>query len=437
LGAVAIPPSAATSHEGMVAWLGNLSTKVGEMGAKYTGNTMAEDFVRYQAGYAMMRLGYQAGIRDAGELASYMSTFTNRVHGNYLASQRPTIFQGPVGQALGLFQTYQFNMIQQMTRYLQQGDKGAIVAATALQNTLFGMQSNPLFYKLNQYIGESNREHKDIISTTEGLVGIPNAGKLAGFWDMDPARWLLYGLGANALQVNMYTRGDLTPRYASIVPSEVKDFPLISIPMKAIGSFLDSMSMINKGAPVVPSILHGVAHSGFNRPLAGLAGLAAGGRTTSQGTLLNAYNDIDGFLVAATLAGGRPLNEAILLDQYNRQQAYHASDMQKIQEVAEAVKLTATGQKGVLNPDQTVDFLRKYAEAGGQLSRSTRFLMDQAHNSQQTVVDKMRNNYRTVAGKRMRELMPGGGGQEDYGYGAVQSVQPISPAGPEAEAPVE
>ena len=48
----------------------------------------------------------------------------------------------------------------------------------------------------------------------------------------------------------------------------------------------------------------------FRRP----ASLAAGGRTTSQATMLSAYNDIDGFLVAATLAGGKPLNEAVLLD---------------------------------------------------------------------------------------------------------------------------
>lgn len=406
------------SEKGVMAYVSNLSKRVGELGAKYTGNDLAEDFVRFQAAHAMWRVATEAGITDAAELSGYINTYVNRVHGNYLASQRPTIFQGPVGQAIGLFQTYQFNLMQQMTRYLQQGDRGAAISALALQNTIFGMQSNPLFYQLNQYIGESNRAHQDIFSTVEGIGGVAGAPKIAGIWDTNPARWLMYGLGANALQVNLYSRGDLTPRYASVVPTSLVDIPAVSVPLKAITSFLDSMSAINNGAPPVQSILHGLAHSGFNRPLAGLAGLAAGGRTTSQGTLLNAYNDIDGFLVAATLAGGRPLNEAVLLDQYNRQQAYHASDMQKIGEIAEAVKLTATGQKGILNPEQTTDFLSRYAESGGQQSRATRFLMDQAHNSQQTVVDKMKNNYHTVAGKRMRETMAGGGS----GFGEVQNL---------------
>jgi hypothetical protein len=365
----------------------------------------------------MWRIATEAGITNPAELSSYINTYVNRVHGNYLASQRPTIFSGPIGQAIGLFQTYQFNMIQQMTRYLQHGDRGAVVAATAMQNTIFGMQSNPLFYQLNQYIGESNRKHHDITSVVDQAPG---------------GRWLLYGLGANALQVNLYSRGDLTPRYASILPTQLSDTPLISIPTKAIGSFLDSMSMINKGAPVVQSILHGVAHNGFNRPLSGLAGLALGGRTTSQGTLLSAYNDIDGFLVAATLAGGRPLNEAVLLDQYNRQQAYKASDMKKIQEVAEAVKLTAAGQKGILNPEQTGAFLSKYAEAGGKLTNANQFLIEQSKNSTQSVVNTMKNNYNSVYGQRMRDMMM----TEHYGRGVENIAPGTAPTGVEEQAAV-
>ena len=412
--AVPMSADAFKSKEGIMAYVSNLTKRVGELGTKYTGNDLAEDFVRFQAAHAMWRVAIEAGITNPAELASYINTYVNRVHGNYLASQRPSVFQGPIGQAIGLFQTYQFNMIQQMTRYIQQGDKGAVVAATALQNTIFGMQSNPLFYQLNQYIGESNRKHHDIISTVDQLPG---------------GRWLLYGLGANTLQMNLYSRGDLTPRYASILPTRLEDTPLISIPTKAIGSFLDSMSMINKGAPVVQSILNGIAHSGFNRPLSGLASLAAGGRTTSQATMLSAYNDIDGFLVAATLAGGKPLNEAVLLDNYNRQQAYKASDQKKIQEVAEAVRLTVAGQRGILNPEQTTNFLSRYAEAGGSLKNANEFLMNATNSSTQTVIDKMKNNYNSPSGARMRDMMHGGGspGSGQYPPGIENlNIQPTA-----------
>ena len=51
----------------------------------------------------------------------YINTFVNRVEGNYIAAQRPGIFQGPVGQAIGLFQTYQFNLMQQLFRHIGEG----------------------------------------------------------------------------------------------------------------------------------------------------------------------------------------------------------------------------------------------------------------------------------------------------------------------------
>lgn len=402
--AVPMTADAIKSQKGIADYVSTLSKRVGELGAKYTGNNLAEDFVRFQAAHAMWRVASEAGITNGAELASYINTYVNRVHGNYLASQRPSLFQGPIGQAIGLFQTYQFNMIQQMTRYLQQGDRSAVVAATALQNTIFGMQGNPLFYQLNSYIGNSNRQNQDIVSTVGATVGSSQLG-----WQ-DPARWVLYGLGANALQVNLYSRGDLTPRYATVVPDRIQDIPAISIPTKAIGSFLDSMNMIAKGAGVAPSILHGLAHSGFNRPMSGLAALAEGGRTTSQGTLLNAYNDIDGWLIAATLAGGKQLNEAVLVDQYYRMQSYHSADSRRIQEVSEAVKLTIAGQRGILNPDQTQAFLDKYVQAGGNLSRANQWLISQTKNSTQSVVNRMKENYHSPFGKRMRDMMEGGEG---------------------------
>lgn len=404
------------SKDGILAYTSNLAKRVGELGAKYTGNNLAEDFVRFQAAHAMFRVAKEAGIVEPAELASYINTYVNRVHGNYLASQRPSLFQGPIGQAIGLFQTYQFNMIQQMTRYLQQGDRSAVVAAAALQNTIFGLQGNPMFYQLNSYIGNSNRENQDIVSTVGSTIGSPSLGKA------DPARWLMYGLGANALQVNLYNRGDLTPRYATVVPDRLQDIPAISIPTKAIGSFLDSMNMVAKGSGVAPAILNGIAHSGFNRPMAGLAALAEGGRTTSQGTLLNAYNDIDGWLVAATLAGGRQLNEAVLVDQYNRMQAYHSADSKRISEVSEAVKLTQSGQKGILNPEQTQDFLGKYVEAGGSLSRANAWLMEQTKNSTMSVVNRMKSNYHSPFGKRMRDMMEGGEGLENLATGTTPEL---------------
>lgn len=64
-----------------------------------------------------------AGIMAREESHSYINTFVNRVDGITVASQRPMMFQGPLGQAIGLFQSYQFNMMQNLFRYAAEGSK--------------------------------------------------------------------------------------------------------------------------------------------------------------------------------------------------------------------------------------------------------------------------------------------------------------------------
>src|SRR6185369_14324159 len=116
--------------------------------------------------------------------------------------------------------------------------------------------------------------------------------------------WLLYGLGSNALKTNLYNRGDLTPRYVTVVPTTIQDVPAVSIPAKVIGNLLNIIQTIGKGGSVKQSILEGIAKNGASRPLAGLAQLAQGYRTTAEGNVLVAYNDIDTMLIAAKIAGG-------------------------------------------------------------------------------------------------------------------------------------
>jgi len=55
-----------------------------------------------------------AGKMTIKEQNAYISTFVNRVQGNYVTSQRPIIFQGTTGAAISLFQTYAFNVLQQL-----------------------------------------------------------------------------------------------------------------------------------------------------------------------------------------------------------------------------------------------------------------------------------------------------------------------------------
>lgn len=379
----AIPLGAVSSSKEALAYGNNLVGQVAEFGTKWTGNNLAEEFVRYQAAYAGLKFAQAQGITSRGELAAYVNLFVNRVHGNYLASQRPTLFSGPVGQAISLFQTYQFNMLQQMTRHLQEGNYKSVAVAAGLQNTIFGLQGNPLFWQLNEYIGNSNGKHRDLVTSVADLTGT------GGEWN-DPAKWILYGLGANALQVNLYNRGDLTPRFTTIVPTAPQDIPAVSIASKAIGSFVNSIKAVGNGAPLGESILHGIAHAGFNRPLAGLASLAAGGKTTAQGTLLAAYNDFDSMTVAAKLAGGEPLNNAIAIDSYYRLQGYKSVNAKRMADLAEAVKLT--NSTGDVDPEKTQEFMGKYVAKGGNIENFNKFMIGALRNSDQSIVNRVKQN---------------------------------------------
>jgi len=113
-----------------------LGDKAVEIGAKFSGNLWSEEFTRFVSANVMHRLTdpiVAAGKMSKAEQDAYMSIFVNRVQGNYLASQRPIAFQGVLGAAVSLFQTYQFNLLQQLFRHVENQDKRAVF-------TLMGMQ---------------------------------------------------------------------------------------------------------------------------------------------------------------------------------------------------------------------------------------------------------------------------------------------------------
>jgi len=398
---IAIPMSALATKDGALAWSANLAKNVGDWGAKVTGNDLAENYVRYLAGYSAFKMAQAQGITHAGELAAYVNLGINRVHGNHLATQRPTIFSGPVGQAIGLFQTYQFNMIQQMTKHLQEGNLKSATIALAMQNTIFGLQSSPLFWQLNKYIGNANADHGDIVTGIGNLVGTGTPDVETAFGhkiSTDPAKWLLYGLGANILGINLYNRGDLTPRNITVLPTSLPEVPSVSVLTKTIGSFLDSAKNIANGAPVADSILQGVAHAGFNRPLAGLATLASGKKTSSNGSLLAAYNDMDAFTVAAKLAGGEPMNNAVAIDAFYRQQQYKTDAAKRMQDLGEAVKLTSQNQ--LLDPSKTQEFMTEYAKIGGDMKNFNRSMIGWTKDANQNLIKQAKNQMSSPLAQR-------------------------------------
>jgi hypothetical protein len=344
---------------------------------KATGNPLAEEFNRFISANVMDQLtgiAVRNGIMEPAEALAYINTFVNRVEGNLIASQRPLIFQGPIGQAIGLFQSYQFNLIQQTLRYVAEGSAKDIAMLAGLQSTLYGIQSLPAFQFMNVHIlGQlsGNQEHKDTYDAVYGALG-----RTAG-------DFVLYGLPSNMWfgGVNIYSRGDVNPRQITVLPTTLQEIPIVQGWGKLLGSIWETSKKIAGGGAVTESILQGLEHNGISRPLAGFAqvlqGFGEGGQvysTSSKGSILYS-NDLLSFMSLTRLAGGRPLDEAVVNDAMFRVKAYEAARRKDMLSLAERVKGTLISGNEPTE-DQIAAFAERYAYLGGKQSGFNRWMMD-------------------------------------------------------------
>jgi hypothetical protein len=387
--------------------------KAAELGAQLSGSNWAEQFVRWNAARSAEKIFGAAGYTGQA-LEDNISTFVSRVHGNYIASQRPVAFQGPIGQAIGLFQTYQFNLLQQVFRYVENGEAKSLMTLAGMQTTLFGMQGLPGFAAINNHIvgnAAGNSTHKDLYSE------IPN------FADKGLGDFLLYGSLSNILHTGLYSRGDINPRQLTILPVNPLDFPAISGGVKLLSSLLDTGQKIVEGGKPAPSLLLGLEHNGISRPLAGLAQLAQGMVTTSGGSLVsvtrpqstdNSSGLSELFSAAnfARLAGARPLDEAIVMDAMYRKTLYQAKDNARIADLGQAVKTTLYAGS---SPDESElgNFARRYAASGGQVDQFGRKLVEWSKDANSSVANRLYYSLKNPLNQNVMRIM---GGQQlpDY-----------------------
>lgn len=378
-----------------------------ETGEKLTGNKFAEQTNRFISSNVMDQLtslAVKKGLMTSQEQIAYVNTFVNRVEGNVIASQRPLMFQGPIGQAIGLFQSYQFNLMQQMFRYVAEGTAKDSAMLLGLQGTFYGIQGLPAFQFINQHIVGSlsgNTKHVDAYDATYGVAG-KELGDLA-----------LYGLPSNLLQANLYSRGDINPRQVTVLPTSLPDIPFIGAFGKFLGSMKDTVGKIANGGNVWESMLQGLEHNGLSRPLAGLAqtlqATTPAGTpfsTTGKGSILFS-NDLMSWATATRLAGGRPLDEAIINDGVFRIQSYTQQDHERMQVLGEAVKASTIG--GFLPAEeQTGKFAEEYAKSGGKQVQFNKFMMNMYKSANTSQSQKISQSLNNPFAQKIQTLMGGG-----------------------------
>lgn len=384
-------------------------------GTKITGNEYAEQLNRFVAARTieqLTELGVKYGvIKSQAEAFSYVNTFVNRTQGNYLAAQRPMIFQGPIGQSLGLFQTYMFNMMQNMFRYVEEGSRKDIGMLLGLQGVFNGLAGLPAYEAINTHIvgtAAGNRDNKDLYNITYDTLG-KTVGDL-----------VTYGLPSTILQTNLYARGDINPRQLSIVPLNPADFPVVSIFSKAVGNLVDTAKQLGNGGEVGDTLLTALERNGLNRPLAGMA-IAARGlfneaeqsySTTGKGNLAFA-NDLISIANVSRIVGGRPLDEAMSRDAVNRYAVYQAYDKQKRDELGKAVKTTLLAGDSP-SQEQLESFMEDYVAIGGKQKDFNKWMVGLLKSANSAQANKIIENLDSPYSRTLQTMMGGGEAYDEY-----------------------
>lgn len=373
-----------------------------EIGTKITGNNFAEQFTRFISANIMDQMVTELKI-PRKEAYSFIGTYVNRVQGNYLASQRPILFQGPVGQAIGLFQTYQFNLLQSLFRHVENGQTKALGILFGLQGSIYGLQGTPAFHAINQHLvgnAGGNPTHEDFYTGLQHLVGV------------EVGDWLMYGLASAVTGSALYTRGDLNPRQVTVVPTDISSVPAVAFASKFLGNLYETAKRIDAGGDTWKTILQGFEHNGINRPLTGLAQVLQGYSTTAQGNLITSGIELNTLADWGRLAGSRPLTEAVALDAYYRTAAYQAADKQKRDTLTAAMRTKFIRNEAPSTQD-IQDFASEYVKIGGTLRGFNRSLAGVARTTNVGVVNRTFKNMNDPLIKNLYNLM-GGQPLEDY-----------------------
>ena len=315
------------------------------------------------------------------------------------------MFQGWAGQAIGLFQTYQFNLIQGAMKHVSSGNQASLGAMMGLQGGIFGAQSLPGFQFLNQYVGERSQEDNDFYSTTHSLVG------------NDLSNFLLYGAASSATVpiigngIDLYSRGDLTPRTPILLPTSPSEIPIVSFTAKAVNTMTQAWDKIGNGAPIGQAMQEALAHNGFNRPLAGLFQvLGTEERTTNKGSLLRTYQTLDTWNILTKALGAKPLDEAVAVSTFYRTTAYKSYREGQLDRLGQAFKSTIAS--GGYDDEAYQEFGRKYVEEGGNMEKFGSWTARQMSRATNSQINELRKSNSSPEGRYMQEV--GGAVMEDY-----------------------
>lgn len=299
---------------------------------------------------AMLAKRLYPELNEAG-ITIFARDFMDKSIGNFHAAQRPVMFQGTLGVALGLFQTYMWTMGQSVYRHLEHGNYKAIGKAALTQSSIFGAGSLPGFDAVSNLIADRfSDDNVDLVTGTYRATG----DKLGDF--------ILYGLPSNLpIGASFSTRGDISPRFP-LSPEQMVSANFVS---QAANSVMQVAGAVDTQSQDIPrAFAQALSLQSISRPIARGAELASGYSITGRGNTVQTPEEVWTFQgVAARVLSTRPLSEQKLRDADHLNHTYGAMDRDNREAAMKKIKTAL--RNGSLNDDLMADTAETYFRHGG------------------------------------------------------------------------
>lgn len=311
----------------------------------------AEDMIRYHtmfAGYALAKKVYPQ-LGDTGATI-FARDFMDRAVGNYHSGQRPVMFQGTMGVAMGLFQTYMLTMAQNIYRHLELKDYKNLGKAMLAQSTIFGAGSLPGFDIVSQAIGDNFSDEN--IDLTTGTFRAS---------DDKVATSVIFGLPAN-LGPALFTRGDISPRIPN--PTNFNSIAAVNMVNQSAQAVSNVVSAVQEGKNFGSAALQALSLQSVSRPIARVSELATGYSISRAGDVFSAPSEVYTFNgIASRIMGARPIEEAIARESLHLDKTYARADREARMEVTGKLKKAIRNNE--LEDNDLEELAAAYMKKGG------------------------------------------------------------------------
>ncbi len=288
----------------------------------------SESFVRRSSFFTGVNLAKKAypGLSDTG-IYTFARNFMDEAVGNYTAAQRPAMFQGTFGVAMGLFQTYMLTLAQNMYRQVEHKDWASLGKLLLTQSGIFGASSLPGFHFVSEQIAKNfSDQNFDLQTGTFRAI------------DDRAANVLLYGL-PSSLGPGVVTRGDIQPRLPNPFQG-ISSLALVNMTEQAYaaGERVASAAW-NADESAGKAMLEALSLQSISRPVARTAELLAGRSITSRGDIVQQGSEIyttQG--IFSRVMATRPLEEIKAREALHLNTVYGQMDAEKRRAVTTRLK---------------------------------------------------------------------------------------------------